>query len=99
MSKFGEARFSDLANPKLQAQDYTVSSSKEEWKYVQRLLPLTLKPVVPKKDYYPSGRVRERMSCKVGDILQCSKIQIISLKKFNIKTCFIQFLWFFRLKC
>ena len=56
MSKFGEARFSDLANPKLQPQDYTVSSNKEEWKYVQRLLPLTLKPVVPKKDYYPSGK-------------------------------------------
>ena len=63
VSKFGEARFSDLANPKLQAQDYTVSSNKEEWKYVQRLLPFTLKPVVPKKDYYPSGRVGGRMSC------------------------------------
>ena len=27
-----------------------------------------------------------------------SKVQIIPIKKLNIKTCFIQFLWFFRLK-
>ena len=33
------------------------------------------------------------------DFPQCSKMQIIELKNFNIKTCFIQFLWFFRLKC
>ena len=26
-------------------------------------------------------------------------MQLIPLEKFNIKTCFIQFLWFFRLKC
>ena len=26
-------------------------------------------------------------------------MQIIPLKKFNIQTCFFQFLWFFRLKC
>ena len=36
---------------------------------------------------------------KVADFCQCSKMQIISLKNLNIKTCFIQFLWFFRLKC
>ena len=30
---------------------------------------------------------------------QCSKMQLISFKKIIIKTCFIQFLWFFRLKC
>ena len=29
---------------------------------------------------------------------QCSKMQI-KIKKFNIQTCFFQFLWFFRLKC
>ena len=33
------------------------------------------------------------------DFPQCSKIQIIDIKNLNIKTCFIQFLWFFRLKC
>ena len=26
-------------------------------------------------------------------------MQLIPLKKFNIQTCFFQFLWFFRLKC
>jgi hypothetical protein len=26
-------------------------------------------------------------------------MQLLPLKNFNIKTCFIQFLWFFRLKC
>ena len=36
---------------------------------------------------------------KVSFFLQCSKMQIIPLKKFNIQTCFFQFLWFFRLKC
>ena len=36
---------------------------------------------------------------KVGDTSQCSKMQIIKLQNLNIKTCFIQFLWFFRLKC
>ena len=36
---------------------------------------------------------------KVSFFLQCSKMQLIPLKNFNIKTCFIQFLWFFRLKC
>ena len=30
---------------------------------------------------------------------QWSKMQLISLQNFIIKTCFIQFLWFFRLKC
>jgi hypothetical protein len=39
------------------------------------------------------------LSPKVSFFLQCSKMQIIPLKKFNIKTCFIQFLWFFRLQC
>ena len=29
----------------------------------------------------------------------CSMMQLIPIMKFNIKTCFIQFLWFFRLKC
>ena len=29
----------------------------------------------------------------------CSKMQIIPIKKLNIKTCFIQFLWVFWLKC
>ena len=36
---------------------------------------------------------------KVSFFGQCSKMQLIPLKSFNIKTCFIQFLWFFRLKC
>ena len=36
---------------------------------------------------------------KVSFFHQCSKMQIIPIKKLNIKTCFIQFLWFFRLKC
>ena len=36
---------------------------------------------------------------KVSFFLQCSKMQLIPLKKFNIQTCFFQFLWFFILKC
>ena len=28
----------------------------------------------------------------------CSKMQIIPLQNFNIKTCFIQFLWFFQIE-
>ena len=36
---------------------------------------------------------------KVSFFGLCSKMQIIPIKKLNIKTCFIQFLWFFRLKC
>ena len=35
---------------------------------------------------------------KVSFFHQCSKMQIIPIKEFNIKTCFIQVLWFFRLK-
>merc|ERR1712156_602361 len=55
VSKFGEARFSESTNSKFQARNYTVSSDLEEWKYVERLLPTTLIPSVPKKDFYPSG--------------------------------------------
>ena len=36
---------------------------------------------------------------KVSFFRQCSKMQLIPLQNFIIKTCFIQFLWFFRLKC
>ena len=36
---------------------------------------------------------------KVSFFGQCSKMHIILFQKFNIKTYFIQFLWFFRLKC
>ena len=36
---------------------------------------------------------------KVGFFGQCSKMQLIPLKNVIIKTRFIQFLWFFRLKC
>ena len=36
---------------------------------------------------------------KVSFFGQWSKMQIIPLKNFIIKTWFIQFLWFFRLKC
>ena len=39
------------------------------------------------------------LSAKVSFFHQCSKMQIIPIKKFNIQTCFFQFLWFFRLKC
>ena len=38
-------------------------------------------------------------STKVSFFLQCSKMQLIPLKKFNIQTCFFHFFWFFRLKC
>ena len=43
--------------------------------------------------------VRNINTVKVSFFGQCSKMQLIPLKNFNIKTCFIQFLWFFRLKC
>ena len=36
---------------------------------------------------------------KVSFFDLCNKMQIIPIKKFNIQTCFFQFLWFFRLKC
>ena len=36
---------------------------------------------------------------KVSFFGQCSKMQIIPIKIFIIETCFIQFLWVFRLKC
>ena len=39
------------------------------------------------------------LSAKVSFFGLCSKMQMIPIKKLNIKTCFIQFLWFFRLKC
>jgi len=64
VSKFGEARFSELAKPQLQARNYTKSSDLEEWKYVERLLPSRLIPEVPKKDYYPSGFKLPRYSAE-----------------------------------
>ena len=36
---------------------------------------------------------------KVSFYSQCSKMKLIPIKKYIIKTCFIQFLQFFRLKC
>ena len=36
---------------------------------------------------------------KVSFFVQCTKMQLITLQNFNIKTCFSQFLWFFSLKC
>ena len=36
---------------------------------------------------------------KVSFFGQRSKMQLIPLQNVNDKTCFIQFLWFFRLKC
>ena len=36
---------------------------------------------------------------KVSILGQCSKRQLIPLQNFIINTCFIRFLWFFRLKC
>ena len=45
------------------------------------------------------GRSKNRVHTKVSFFHQCSKMQIIPIKKFIIQTCFFQFLWFFRLKC
>ena len=36
---------------------------------------------------------------KVSFFGLCSKMQIIQIKKLNIKKVVLQFLWFFRLKC
>ena len=36
---------------------------------------------------------------KVFFFHQCSKMQIIPIKKFNIQTSFFPFLWFFKLNC
>ena len=52
MSKFGEARFSEFS-PKV--EDTEFSTSTEEWKFVERVLPQTLIPSIPKLDRYPSG--------------------------------------------
>ena len=41
--------------PNLQSRDYSVSTSPQDWQFVERLLPATLKPAVPKLDRYPSG--------------------------------------------
>ena len=49
--------------------------------------------------YISSWLSKDPFVTKVSFFVQCSKMQLITLKKFNIKTCFIQFLWFFRLKC
>ena len=46
-----------------------------------------------------SKQNRFKIVPKVSFFGQCSKMQLIPFKNFNIKTCFIQFLWFFRLKC
>ena len=56
-------------------------------------LPQTLSQKALRSKALLSGRT------KVSFFGQCSKMQIIPIKKLNIKTCFIQFLWFFRLKC
>jgi large subunit ribosomal protein L49 len=54
VGKFGEARFSDFV-PNVQPRDFTVSNNADEWKFVDRLIPLELIPSIPKKDRYPSG--------------------------------------------
>ena len=46
-----------------------------------------------------AGKNLRGINTKVIFFGQCSKMQIIPLQNFIIKTCFIQFLWFFRLKC
>ena len=63
-------------------------------------------PLTPTKNdwppWHPQGGVQiypKGKFTKVSFFLQCSKMQIIPLKNFNIQTCFIQFLWFFGLKC
>ena len=61
MSKFGEARFSEFA-PKV--ADTEFSTSTEEWKFVERLLPLTLIPSIPKLDRYPSGYQPAKISAE-----------------------------------
>ena len=43
--------------------------------------------------------ILKNSSTKVSFFHQCSKMQIISIKIFNIQTSFFQFLWFFRSKC
>ena len=49
------------------------------------------------KEIFGSGLCNNKT--KVNFFSECSKMQLISFHKFIIKTCFIQFLWFFRLKC
>ena len=43
--------------------------------------------------------IRTPIFAKVSFFGQCSKKQLIPFQSFIIKTCFIQFCWFFRLKC
>ena len=38
-SKFGECRFSDFTR-QIQPRDFVISKDPEEWKFVERLLPL-----------------------------------------------------------
>ena len=36
---------------------------------------------------------------RISFFIQCTKMQLITLQKFNIHTCFSQFLWFFSYRC
>ena len=54
VSKFGEARFADMA-PKVQSREFSVSADPNEWKYVERLLPKTLIPNITPKENFASG--------------------------------------------
>ena len=63
----------------------------ESFESIQKVLRILGRLIVSKDEI--------NQSTKVSFFLQCSKMQLIPLKKFNIQTCFFQFLWFFRLKC
>ena len=54
VSKFGEARFADIA-PKVQSRQFLVSTDPDEWKYVERLFPHDIRPKITPKDEFPSG--------------------------------------------
>ena len=49
-----------------------------------------------KNEFVKGGGISEGIKISFFDL--CSKMQIIPINNFNIKTCFIQFLLFFRLK-
>ena len=80
------------------------------WQSLVNVLPINKQSITPAPICQEKNLLRhtEVKVCANGEIVvlskvvffcQCSKMQSISFKKFIIKTCFIQFLWVFRLKC
>ena len=81
---------------------FDIAKSGEEvelWKQLRETLNLNYDEgkIYPQDEEFAFEILKK--DAKVCFFHQCSKMQIIPIKKLNIQTCFFQFLWFFRLKC